>query len=105
MKTQEVIHLSSYQAEMDRRLEEAIASVVMYQEFGFATVASHSKPGTIHIVDMNENYYGQHCDCKGNHEYGRDCLHLLAVDRYGDTLRPDFYTMNHIERPAIKRAA
>lgn len=70
----------------EERLERAIASVKIDTDFNFATVASTSSTDT-YFVDFNaDTLYAESCTCKAG-QYGRDCLHALAVDRFFDDER------------------
>jgi hypothetical protein len=82
----------------EARLAKAIASVKLFEEFGFATVASTSSEGDIYFVDFKKNYYATACSCKGNAEYGYDCIHMLAFDRACDAIRPSFHEMYGIPK-------
>jgi hypothetical protein len=91
---------ASYQQRNQERLAQAITSVKIYEEFGFATVASTSEPNKLYFVDFNKNFYATACSCIGNADHGYDCIHALAFDRAADSIRPDFYTMHGIQRLA-----
>lgn len=79
-----------YQEQRQARINQAISSLEIGADpWGvFAVVPSTTKKYTVYVVNIEEGKAVK-CNCPGNKEYGRVCVHLIATDYYLDALVED----------------
>lgn len=87
MLHQKSVSHKQYYAQKEQRIQQAIAalSIDMIGDATFARVPSTSNSFTTYIVDIDESSkvpVATNCDCKGHKEFGKECVHMISVNRF-----------------------
>ena len=87
MLHQKSVKYNRYYAQKEQRIQQSIAtlSIDMIGDATFARVPSTSNSFTTYIVDIDESGkvpVATDCDCVGRKEFGKECVHFIAVNRF-----------------------
>ena len=75
------------QEQKEARIQQAMntLSIDMLGDETFALVPSTSDQFVTYIVDIDESGpvpVATNCDCVGHKEFGKECVHMISVDRF-----------------------